>query len=521
MRRSMLAAGSLFALVSACGDSTAPPPVWTAPSASRYQLTEAGTLDSEIHALAEALFPNRLQKEAASHWDAIAKSVASNDLPNAKSRLTVLAQWVIENERHLNRPPNNESIAGASARLVLYMSLYVYNGRHTPVPTTFGAGADGTVGVVTPVSPALLQTPLKHAAANFEAGTVSDNTIVIVTQNTDFYRQKCSGPFTTKYCQYPQYYRFQVFPEQKFNKLVHMAVCHVATGGAYGPLPGVDHNHFVLAHDKPANASDYTPGGFPVPGENIEILPANPTFDPTRPIISCAGTAYPQVALFTVPRAPDGVLAQALALAARTGNAAARLVARAVTPRDAYAIDNGEEHNTFSWSTFENVDTLGHPDIQVTGSALSASAVVAGSTVTLNYTVGNGGTAPSPVVNTLIRLTPTGTTPGAPINLLPSPAPVWNGPLFPEETFSASAVVTIPAAVAGGTYTLGAVARTAGGVPEIAGTLGDNAQPVALRVHPRVPGVGADRVPVGQSARAGQLERHTRSDSVAPPATRQ
>lgn len=520
MRRSMLIAGSLLALVSACGDSTAPPPVWTAPSASRYQLTEAGTLDSEIHALVEALFPTSLRSTAASHWESITKKVGSKDLPSAKSGLTILAQWVIENERHLDRPPNNESIAGASARLVLYMSLYVYSGPHTPVPTTFGTGADGTVGVVSPVSPALLQTPLKHAAANFEAGTVNDNTIVIVTQNTNFYQQKCSGPFTTKYCQYPQYYRFQVFPEQKFNKLVHMAVCHVATGGAYGPLPGVDHNHFVLAHDKPANASDYTPGGFPVPGENIEILPLNPTFDPTRPIISCAGTAYPQIALFTVPRAPDGVLAHALALAARTGNAAARLVARAVTPRDAYAIDNGEEHNTFSWSTFENVDTLGHPDIQVSGSALSAPSVVAGGAVTLNYTVGNGGTAPSPVVNTLIRLTPTGTTPGAPINLLPSPAPVWNGPLFPEETFSASAVVTIPAAVAGGTYTLGAIARTAGGVAELAGTLRDNAQPVALRVHPRVPGVAAERMPVGQSAHAGQPERHTRPDPVAPPAPR-
>lgn len=519
MRRSMLVAGSLLAMASACGDSTAPPAVWTAPSASRYQLTQAGTLDTEIRALIVALFPNGLETAATSHWNAITAKVASNDLPNAKSKLTTFAKWVMQKAPQMDPPPNNESIAAASARLVLYMSLYVYNGPTTPVPNV-GAGADATVGVVTPGAPALLQTPLEHAAASFDAGSVNNDAIVIVTQNTNFFQQKCSGPFTTKYCQYPLFYSFQVFPQQKFKKLVRMAVCHVATGGNYGPLPGVDHGQLVLIHDKPANASDYTPGGLPVPGESIEILPRNPTPDPTRPIVSCPGTTYPQVALFTVPRAPDGMMAQAQALAARTGNSAARLLAQLVTPRNAYAIDNGEEHNTFAWSSFENVDTIGRPDIRVSASTLSASLVPAGGTVTLTYTLGNGGAAPSPVVNTVFRLTPTGTTHGAPIDLVPSPAPVWNGPLFPEATRSASVVVTIPPAIAWGTYTLGAVATTADGLPEVAGTLGDNAQPIAVTVHGYVPHVAAERVPAGQRARAGPLERTTRHDQVARPAPR-
>ncbi len=517
MRRSMLVAGSLLALVSACGDSTAPPPAWTVPSASRYQLTQAGTLDSEIRALIVALFPTGLETAALSRWNAITEKVASNDLPNAKSKLTNLALWVMHHESQMDPPPNNESVAAASARLILYMSLYVYNGPTTPVPANFGAGADAAVEVVAPGSPALLQTPLKHGAASFDAGSVTDPTIVIVSQNTNFYQQKCSGPFTTKYCQYPLYYHFQVFPQQKFRKLVHMAVCHVPTGSNYGPLPGVDHNQFVLIHDKPANASDYTPGGLPVPGENIEILPKNSTFDPARPIVACPGSAYPQVALFTVPRAPDGLLAKALVLAARAGNGAVRLLAQVVTPRTAYAIDNGEEHNTFLWSEFENADTLGHPDIGVSASTLSASIVPAGSTVTLQYTVGNGGTAPSPLVNTVIRLTPTGETPGAPVDLVPSPPPVWSGPLFPEETRSASAVITIPPALAWGTYTLGAVASTAGGVPELEGTLGDNSQPVALTVHGHVLGEAAERAPVGQRA-AGPIERHTPAYQVKLPA---
>ena len=498
MRRSMFVVGALLVLASACGDSTAPPTVWTAPSAGRYQLTQAGTLDAEIRALIVAIFPNGLETAAASRWRGITEKVASNDLPNAQSKLTNLAQWILERGPQMDPPPNNESVSAASARLVLYMSLYVYNGPNTPVPANFGAGADAAVEVVTPGAPALLQTPLEHAAANFDAGSVNVPTIVIVTQNTNFFQQKCSGPFTTKYCQYPLFYHFQSFPQQKFQKLVHMAVCHVHTGNNYGPLPGVDHNGLVLAHDKPANASDYTPGGFPVPGENIEILPRNLTSDPTQPIVSCAGTTYPQVALFAVQRAPEGVFAKALALAARTGNGVARLAARAMTPRAAYAIDNGEEHNTFLWSDFENVDTLGHPDIKVSGSALSAPSVLAGSAVTLTYTVGNGGTAPSPVVNTVIRLTPTGTTPGVPIDLVPSPALSWNGPLFPEETHVASAVVTIPGAIAGGTYTLGAVASTAGGVAEAAGTLGDNSQPLALAVQ----GLQPDLVTTVSASRA-------------------
>ena len=498
MRRSMLVTGSLLVLASACGDSTAPPTVQIAPSAGRYQLTQTGTLDSEIRALIVALFPTGLEPAALARWDAITAKVALNDLTNAKSKLTNFAKWVMQKEPQMDPPPNNESVVAASARLVLYMSLYVYSGPNTPVPANFGAGADAGLEVVTPGSPALLQTPLKHASAKFDQGTVTDDAIVIVTQNTNFYQQKCSGPFTTRYCQYPLYYHFQVFPQQKFKKLVHMAVCHVATGNNYGPLPGVDHNQFVLIHTKPASATDYTPGGLPVPGEGIEILPKNLTRDPANPIVSCPGTAYPQVALFTVPRAPDGMFARALALAARAGNGAARLVAHAVTPRNAYAIDNGEEHNTALWSEFENVDTLGHPDIKVSGSTLSASPVLAGSAVTLTYTVGNGGTAPSPVVNTVIRLTPTGTTPGAPIDLVPTPAPTWNGPLFPDETRAGSAVVTIPAGVAGGTYTLGAVASTAGGAAESAGTLGDNSQPVALVVQ----GLQPDLVTTVSAARA-------------------
>lgn len=483
MRRCMIVAVGLLVLASACRDATAPPAVFTAPTAARYQLTQANTLDSEIRALIKALFPSGLETAATSRWEGVASKVASGQLSVAKNRLTELAVWVMSKKPQMDPPPANESIDGATARLLLYMSLYVHSGPNTPVPP-MAAGSDADVEVVSPGSPTLLQTPLEHAAAAFNGTEVTQPTIVVVTQLTNFYQQKCSGPFTTKYCQYPLYYHFQSFPAQRFQTPVRMAVCHVHSGDPYGPLPGVDHDGLVLAHDKPANAADYTPGGFPVPGEGIELLPRNPHYDPTNPIVSCHGTVYPQVALFNVPARPSGLLGHSRALAARVGNATMGALGRAISPRSAYAIDAGEEHNTMLWSYFVNVDTAGHPDIQVAGSALSASSVTAGNTVTLNYSVSNGGTSPSPQVNTLIRLTPTGSTPGLPVNLVPVPAISWNGPLFPEESNGGSATVTIPAASAGGTYTLSAVASTAGGKIELGATLGDNEQPVALTVIP-------------------------------------
>jgi hypothetical protein len=488
MRRQPLLIVSALLLAAACTESVTPPSAWTVPTSQRYQLTPAGTLDAEITALINALFGPAPRAKATARWTTIKSNVAIGHSTLARGQLAELVGLIKRfHQAEILPPPNHESVSTALARLILYMSLYVYDGPDTPVPPSLGTGADATVDVVKPTAPALLQTPLKHAAANFDIASVAQNTIVVISQNTSFYESKCSGPFTTKYCQYPLFYHYESFPRQRFQKLVHIAVCHVHTGNSYGPLPGVDHDLFERIHDKPADPVNYTPGGFPVPDEGIEVLPRNPGSDPTSPIVECHGTSYPQVALFNVPVAPSGVLGRALAVSARAANRAAQFFARIVTPKSAYAIDNGEEHNTLLFSTFANADTIGRPDLQVTQSALSSTTVVAGSAVTLTFTVVNGGTAPSPVVNSEFRLTPTGSTPGGPIGLMPLPAAPWHGPLFPEDNHADAVTVILPNNLAGGTYTLGPVVRTAGGLPERPGTLADNERPVVLTVQPSAP----------------------------------
>jgi hypothetical protein len=218
-----------------------------------------------------------------------------------------------------------------------------------------------------------------------------------------------------------------------------------------------------------------------VPSEGIEILPANPGFDPTHPIVICAGTTYPTVALFKVPRNPDGLLENARAYAARAGNGVARFIGGLVTPKSAYAIDNGEEHNTFLFSTFANMDTTGRPDLRVSGTTLSLRTVSLGGTVTVSYSLTNGGAAPSPGVVTAFRLTPTGTTPGSPVNVVPLAAPSASQ-IFPLDSRVETATLKFTEPIKPGTYTLGPVVSTTGGLPEKSSTLADNRLPREITV---------------------------------------
>jgi hypothetical protein len=259
-------------------------------------------------------------------------------------------------------------------------------------------------------------------------------------------------------------------------------------------LPGIDDDALVRAHDKPANPADYTPGGLPVPGEAIEILPINPNFDPTHPSIICAGTTYPQVALFHVPRQPEGPFENALAFMARAGNRVATLVAQALTPESAYAIDSGVEHLAFDFSQFAILDTTGRPDLRVSQTALSLRNINAGSLLTVSYSLTNGGTAPSPAVVTAIRLTPTGITPGGPITLVPTAQAPSASTIYPLDSRQESVVVHIPDSMAAGTYVIGPVVSTAAGLPENPLTLPDNSQQRELTVTRLLTRIGS---PIG------------------------
>ena len=491
MRRERLLTATLLLLAASCRDVTGPTTTLTVPAGTRYQLGVSGTLDGEITTLIAALFPKGLETAAGTRWDVIRDKIAAGDVATARKMAKELSKWVKGKESQMEPPPMNESRAGAAARLVLYMSLYVFEGPSTSPPPEFGAGADATVQIVSPTEPKLVQTEAKKAAARFDAGTVSEETIVVITENTEFFRPKCSGPFTTKYCQYPLFYHYRAFPQQKFQKLVRTSVCHVHREptepydpNKYQPLPGVDHGKLVMLHDLPADANNYTPGGKQIPDENIEVLPRNTTSIPEAPPTVCSGTKYQQpIALFQVLAMPSGVLGKAYAMAARAVNGAATSVGRALTPKSLYAVDNGEEHNAFYFSSFANADSSGHPDLAVTGSAASAMTVLVGDPLTLTYTLSNIGTAHSPVVGTVVRLTPTGETNDPPVELAASLAPGAEQALYPEQSRGGSAAVTIPTDLAPGTYTITAVASSADGLTEI--VLENNSEPVAITVLPR------------------------------------
>ncbi|MEP6729204.1 MAG: hypothetical protein ABJE10_01135 [bacterium] len=477
-----LVASMLVLSTVSCSDSSTKPPAFMAPAGQRYQLTQTGSLDTEIIALIQALFAPELQTAVLGRWNHIKSEVAAGNLPGAKTSLLEAIEFIKSKQSEMNPPPNHESIPTATARLVLYMALYVYDGPNTPVPLQLGIGTDAAAEIVKPTAPTLIQTPLRHASSNFDAGSVTTNTIVVVAQNTTFFQSHCSGPLTTKYCQYPIFYEYHSFPHVRFEKPVRIAMCPVPPGGNYGVLPGIDDDMLVRAHDKPANPADFTPGGFPIPGEAVEILPLNTAFDPTHPTIICAGTAYPQVALFHVPQHPVGVLANALAFGARTANGAARLVAKAVTPKDAYAIDNGVEHFALEFSKFANMDTTGRPDLQALHVMLSLRTVSRGGTLNVTWTLANAGAAPSPGVATVLRLTPTGNTPGGPIDLVATTPPSVAG-IFPLDSRTQTVSVKITEGVASGTYTLGPIVSTTGGLPEKSSTLGDNRQARELTVR--------------------------------------
>jgi len=267
----------------------------------------------------------------------------------------------------MDTPPNGESKAAAAARLILYMSLYVYSGPDTP-PPPFIPGADDAVGLVTPSAPATIVTPTTHAGVALQAGSVSENTIVVITENPTFYPQ-CLGPLTTteRVCQYPLFYTFNEFPHTRLLKTARFAVCHVEVANPRGPANEGIHARVRLAHTLPADPADYTAGS--LTGEQygqIEILPST-----TQTFSLCTGVAYGSPA--------SDVIGMSGAL-----GWLARAVTRAVTPKSAYAIDQGGGGESLTFSDFNVVDP-GSNDSYVGAAAFDNNSYRAPAVNALNF----------------------------------------------------------------------------------------------------------------------------------------
>jgi hypothetical protein len=270
----------------------------------------------------------------------------------------------------MSDPPGDETRPAAAARLVLYMATYVFNGPSSAIPSS-GGGADNAVGIVTPAAGGLVVTPSTNAGVSVPPGAVNQNTLIIITENLTPYPANCSGPLNTKRCQYPKFYHFSQFPDQHLNVAAKFAVCHVNTGTARAPLN--DHDGFRLAHEKPANPSDYTPGSTVV--DDIEILPLI-----TQTFSFCDDIEY----ALTQPTGLDRALAVATSA-----------IAKFLTPKSAYAVDQGGGGESFEFSNFNNVDPDGTPDNTANAGGFSALVNMAGD-LSVSYVVKNIGTATSP-----------------------------------------------------------------------------------------------------------------------------
>ena len=399
-RLALLVTPLLLLFAVACSDNPAASKL-AAPRGAGFEITPTGTLDQNIVTIL-TLLPKGLETAATTRWANLKAKYALGlsdpaQMAVARQMLFDLSAWVTMKGPNMDPPPNQESKAAAASRAVLYMAMYVFNGPGTSPPTYF-TGADAVVGLVTPGAAATVVTPTLHAGVAFDAGSVAENTIIVVSQNNSAgFTPNCTGPLQTLLCQYPQFYNFEQFPHTRLLKGARFSVCHVSIDGERSRRPLADHDRFRLAHPKPANPADYTPGStiredF---GESIEILPlASQTFT------VCHDVNY-------TPEAPP----EEIGLLSRMGRALARLI----TPKPVYAIDQGLGGVSFMFSPFNDVDPLGRPDRAVQSftatpvCGLLECLVHPGTHMTLNYTVANIGTAATgDGVPGIIELVPVG-----------------------------------------------------------------------------------------------------------------
>src|SRR5438552_410219 len=110
----------------------------------------------------------------------------------------------------MSTPPGGETTDAAAARVILYMSMYIYNGP-TFTPPVYTPSADVAVTVVEPAQGDTIVTPADVAGIGLEAGSVAEPTIIVITHNPTPYPANCSGPLQKKLFKYRDFYEFEEF----------------------------------------------------------------------------------------------------------------------------------------------------------------------------------------------------------------------------------------------------------------------------------------------------------------------
>ena len=425
------------ALLASCADRATDPI-----AGHRGNQTTTPTIDAQIDALIASLYTGGARTSVTARWS----NVKRQDMRNLSGRtqLVQLIDWIRKKPNDVH-PASGETADHAIARLSLLMSLRVYGGETTPPPVVT-PDADVALTIVDPAQPDTVVTPSQHAAVAFPAGAVSEQTVVVVEENPQYYPENCSGPLPTTRCQYPRFYKYNVFPDVKLNTPATVAVCHINTGASREPL--VDHDHLRFAHNKPTDPSANIAGGY-IEGD-IEVLPTV-----SANLVDCENNAY-------TPPTSSSAMGRLLNPVTRL----AMKVGKFFSVKNAWAIDQGAGGDVSEFSDFAVIDPTSSPDLTPAQSFdLSSFSVARGASITVNsWTVHNTGTGTGLNFGTAIVLAQdTGLTSGIQLNLA---QPVI-GSLAPGATQSSGPLtVSIPASVPAGHYYLGVVVDDGNAVTE-------------------------------------------------------
>lgn len=349
----------------ACGDTPTSPAAPPAPPAADL-VPVTSPLDAQVRGTIDALFPRLLADVIGATWKVIVAELVISQKPGLTDQQRALAVDIarrqlvglvafIQSKTGKIIAPAGETQDHAAARLVLLMSLYVYNGPAT-TPPVIPPSSDAVVAIVQPsaTTTQTVRTPTQHAAVQFPPGSLGETRIIVISQLMTPYPVNCSGPLQTVLCQYPQFYTFSSFPDTRLQSPAIAAVCHINAGDSRTPLE--DHDGFRIAHDRPADPANYVDGG--TVREGIEVLP----FVLVSGLTSCPGNSYfgggSQVG-------STGALGRALRWLGDPAARFASAVFERIAPRKALAIDGigGGEFNVFS--NFGVVDPAGLPDLSV------------------------------------------------------------------------------------------------------------------------------------------------------------
>ena len=381
------------------------------------------TIDEQVKDLITRLWPASTGTTATSllgWWELIKRKTPTRNAEARQYVVDVIALMNGRADKAVALP--NETVPQTIAHISLLMSTYVYGGPQSEPPDV-PPSAEATLAVVHPAEETTVQTPSEEGGVTFPAGSVNTPTVVVITRtDASLYPDECSGPLPTRRCQYPAFYKFNVFPDVRLNTPALVAVCREENGDTR--MPRADHDRFRLAHQKPDDPAAYNPEGY-IEGD-IEILPLRPAGN----VVDCPSE----------PEEGEGGLASALR--------------RLVTPRLLYAIDRGGGGAVFMFSDFAMIDPLSRPDVFAPGYfSASLASVSAGQAMSVTFNMANDGSGSGGAFENRIVLATNATLTAGAVELAVLPVP---GGIIPNPgVVIGPNVVTIPAGTAPGSYWIG------------------------------------------------------------------